>query len=221
MATRGGNVDSIRRLVRALTAGDVMNRDLVVVPRQMLLRQAVHLLHWARANVAVVVDEQGRCVGILSPADVFRWVDAGCPDTVVAPVLRCPYQVRGRLLTGGDGVICTLADGNCPFQAVQPTTGGRHTDVCLRQETEDAPFGAVPRYLTTDIVTVPPQTPLLELVRQASEARADCLVVLEESDRPIGIVSATSVLHAIAEGKERESGVGASEETRQSDRRSR
>jgi hypothetical protein len=26
-------------------------------------------------------------------------------------------------------VICTLADGSCPFQAVQPTTGGRHREL--------------------------------------------------------------------------------------------
>jgi predicted transcriptional regulator len=39
---------------------------------------------------------------------------------------------------------------------------------------------------------------LPELVRQIIGARADHLVVLDESDRPIGIVSATEVLDAVA-----------------------
>jgi hypothetical protein len=47
-------------------------------------------------------------------------------------VAACPFQVKGRLLTGEEAVICKLAPGSCPFQDVRPTTGGRHTAVCLR-----------------------------------------------------------------------------------------
>src|SRR5262245_51392569 len=181
--------------VHALAAGDVMNRNVVVLPQQMLVREAACLLHRARVSAAPVVGESGRCVGMLTAADVFRWVEAGCPEAVVSPVLTCPYQVRGRLLNGDMAVICTLSDGSCPFQALQPTTGGRHTDVCMRQGNQQPPRGALPRYVTTDIVTVGPQVPLLELVRQIIDARADHVVVLDELGRPTGLVSATDVLH--------------------------
>src|SRR5262249_51674612 len=144
-------MDATRRPVHALAARDVMKSDIVVVPRQMLVREAVCLFHGARGSEAPVVDEHGRCVGMLSPDDVIRWVEAGCPETVVGAVLTCRYEVRGRLLNGDEAVICTLADGSCPFQSVQPTTGGRHTDVCTRQWAERPPFGAVPHYMTTGV----------------------------------------------------------------------
>jgi CBS-domain-containing membrane protein len=191
-------MNATRKPVHALTAGDVMNRDLVVIPRQMLVRNAVGLIHRARASAGPVVDEHGRYVGMLSPADVFRWIEAGCPETVVGPILTCPYQVQGRLPSGDEAVICTLEDGSCPFQAVQPTTAGRHTEICVRQATEPSPFGALSCYVTTDAITVRPAVLLLELVRQLVDARADRLAVLDEFDRPIGMVSATEALNAVA-----------------------
>jgi CBS domain-containing protein len=194
------NMNATHGLVHSLTAADVMKPDLVVVPQQMPVREAARPLHRARANAAAVVDEHGRCVGMLSPADVLRWVEAGCPEVVVGPVLRCPYQVRGRLLIGDEALICILAHGICPSQVEQPTTGGRHMDVCTRQAHEGSRFGRVPGYMTTDIVTVRPHTPLLELARQGADAHADCLIVVDEHDRPIGIVSAPDVLSHVPSG---------------------
>jgi len=105
-------------------------------------------------------------------------------------------------------VICILAGGGCPFQAVQPTTGGRHTAICMRQGNESSPFGTWSSYVTTNIVTVWPALPLPDLVRQIIDARADRVVVLDESDRPVGIVSATDILSAITDGggRDRDSG---------------
>lgn len=194
--------------VHPRTAGEAMNRNLVVVPRQMLVREAARLIQRSGATEAAVVDEQGRFVGLLSPADLFRWVEAGCPEAVVGLALSCPYQVRGRLLTGGDAVICILAHGSCPFQAERPTTAGRHQDVCVRQGTEPAPFGALTRYLTTEVVTVRPDAPLVEAGPRIIDARADRVVVLDESARPIGIVSALDVLKAVADAAARKSGPG-------------
>jgi CBS-domain-containing membrane protein len=185
----------------ALTAADLMNHVPAVVPGQMLMRQAVRLIQQVGATEAPVVDEQGHYVGMLCPADAFRWVVAGCPETVVGPISTCPYQVRGRLLNGEEAVICILADGRCPFQAVQPTTGGRHTAICMRKQTEALPFGTLSSYVTTDVITVGPAVPLIELERKIIDARADRVVVLDDFDTPIGIVSAIDVLNAITNGK--------------------
>lgn len=185
------------RQIRALTAGDVMNPHPIVVPQQMLLREASRILHQAGANEAAVVDEQGRCVGMLGPADILRWVETGRPETAVGSVQTCPYQARGQLLTRKEAVICTLADGSCPFQAVQPTTGGRHTELCMRQGGEESPFGTLPRYLTSDGVTVRTQTPFPDLMRRMFGCRINCLVVVDEHERPAGIVSAADILAGI------------------------
>ena len=163
----------------------------------MLVREAARLLHRKRSHVAAVVDENGRCAGMLRAADVYRWIDAGCPKAVVGAPVTCPYQVQGRLLNGDEALICTLSHGSCRFQSETPTTGGRHTDVCVRQETADPPFGATPRYMTTYFGTIGRRSSLSEMVRHLVDTRADELIVLDDFDRPAGIVSATDVLIAI------------------------
>jgi hypothetical protein len=126
--------------VYALTAENVMDRNCLTIPEKMLVREAACLLRRKRTHVAAVVDENGRCTGMLRAADVFGQIEASCPNVPVGAGPTCPYQVRGRLLNGADAVICTLAHGRCAFQVEQPTTGGRHTDVCARQETAALPY---------------------------------------------------------------------------------
>src|SRR5262245_28788033 len=114
----------------ALTAQDVMSREVVTIPRRMSLRDAARLLRQAQVSGAPVVDEQGRCIGVLSAADFLRWAEDGCPEGGEGDVRTCSYQVDGRLLDGKKAVVCTLAEGACPLQAMRPTTAGRRTAVC-------------------------------------------------------------------------------------------
>ncbi len=80
-----------------LNAEDLMSRDVLVIPQHMSLKAAAHLL--ARANVsgAPVVDEEGRCVGVLSAADLVHWVDrdkqAARPRG--ASCVCCDWQLDG------------------------------------------------------------------------------------------------------------------------------
>jgi CBS domain-containing protein len=184
-----------------------MSREVVTIPRQMLLRDAARVLHRAQVSGAPVVDEQGRCVGMLSAADFLRWAEEGCPEGVEGQVRTCSYQVQGQLLTGEEAVVCTLAEGRCPLQAMRSTTAGRRTAVCLQprgvpcdwqQVIEDLPGGGVRHYMTTDIVTVGPQMPLPELARMMVDAHIHRLPVLDERGRPVGVVSSTDVLAAVA-----------------------
>ncbi len=117
----------------------------------------------------------------------------------VRPGLACPYQVRGRLLNGDEAVICTIAHGNCTFQDERPTTGGQHTDVCLRPERGDFPFRAAPRYMTTNFASITSRSDLIEMVRRMVDTRTCDLVVLDEFGRPAGIVSATDILVTVVE----------------------
>jgi hypothetical protein len=157
--------------IHALTAENVMDRNCLIIPRQMLVREAARLLNRKRSDVAAVVDENGRCAGMLRAADVFRWIDADCPHVVVGPGLTCPYLVRGRLLNGDEGLICILTHGSCGFQKEVPTTGGRHTDLCVRREATELPFGARPSYMMTDVVSVSSRAKLLEMVLQLVELK--------------------------------------------------
>jgi CBS-domain-containing membrane protein len=60
-----------------LTAAEIMSREVLTIPQRMSLRAAAHQLAEAGISGAPVVDEAGRCVGVLSTTDVLRWVDRG------------------------------------------------------------------------------------------------------------------------------------------------
>ncbi len=153
-----------------------------------------------------MVDESGRCIGILSATDFIHLVKEGAQGIEDVPPSGCPYQVRGRLFTGQEAVICTLAEGNCPLQRMQPFTGGRHIAVCTepnaafiawQQMTKDSPEKGVRRYMTASVVTIRAETSLSELVRAMIRAHIHRLIVVDEERRPIGIVSSTDLLAAL------------------------
>jgi len=59
----------------SLTAGDLMTASVVMVPEEMSLPGAAHLLTQARVTGAPVVNHEGRCVGVLSSTDFVHWID--------------------------------------------------------------------------------------------------------------------------------------------------
>jgi CBS domain-containing protein len=195
----------------ALTASDLMSRDIITIPQEMSLRAAADLLFQHQIGGAPVVDTDGRCIGVLCATDFMHWAKEGGQGVEDVPLPACPFQVKGRLLTGEEAVICTLAEGDCPLQEMRPTTGGRHTGVCRfrqsagssdwQQVTKNLPMSAVRRYMTTDIVTVEPQTPLPELVRTMIDAHIHRVIVVDGQRRPIGVVSSTDILATLADGE--------------------
>jgi CBS domain-containing protein len=62
----------------------------------------------------------------------------------------------------------------------------------------DLPVSAVRRYMTSDIVTVGPETPLTKLARIMIDAHIHRVIVVDEGEKPIGIVSSTDILAAVA-----------------------
>src|SRR5438270_11142143 len=64
-----------------LTAADLMSREVVTIPRKMSLHGAAHRLAQAQVSGAPVIDEQGRCIGMLSATDLARWMDRGQPTS--------------------------------------------------------------------------------------------------------------------------------------------
>ncbi len=198
-------MDTAYRSVFNLMAKDVMGQALVKAPRELSLREVARLLGCYEGSAAAVVDEQGRCLGMLTAADCFRWIEDGCPVTTIDPTPKCPYQVPGDLRNGKREAICILADGTCPFQKREPTTPGRSKEVCTWRHPEKLPFSRLPCYTTTDVVTVRPETPLPELIRRLLGARDDLLIVVDENRRPMGGVSAKDVLAALVGAMESES----------------
>lgn len=199
-----------RTPLSALVAQDIMQHKVITIPHDLPLQEAAQLLCAEQISGAPVVDGAGRCIGMFSAADVVRRATER-PGAKIGPLPSCPFQVKGRLLTGEDAVICTLAEGRCPLQEVRPTTGGRHTVVCRQPSgtlcdwqlvPENVPDDRVGRYMTADLVTAAPTTPLSELARDMLDAHIHRIVVVDAQRRPIGMVSSTDILAAVVRSTE-------------------
>jgi CBS domain-containing protein len=129
----------------------------------MSLRAAAHLLSQAQVTGAPVVDEQGRCVGVISATDFLRWAekDKG---------LATPSKARPA---------CVCSE----WQVVEP---------------DDLPREEVRTFMTPDPVVVPPGTAIHRLAQLMIDAHIHRVVVVNRDRQPVGIVSSTDILAAVA-----------------------
>jgi CBS-domain-containing membrane protein len=155
-------VQTTRSLLE-LTAADLMSRTLITIPRPMSLRAAAHRLAQAGVSGAPVVDEQGRCVGVLSATDLVRWLDRG------------PHA-GGRPAAGNGTCFCS------DWQVA---------------DLEGLPDDDVGHFMTTDVVSAAPGARLGDLARRMLDAHIHRVIVLADG-RPVGVVSSTDVLAAVA-----------------------
>lgn len=144
-----------------LTAADMMTREVVTVPQNMLLHHAAHLLASKQISGAPVVDDCGRCVGILSATDFVRHVESG-PEPV-------------HVTQGG----WFYAD----WQVV---------------DLEMLPKEEVSRHMSTDLVTADLATTITDLARRMLDAHIHRIVVLDKDRHPVGVVSSTDIVGAVA-----------------------
>lgn len=147
-----------------LTANDLMSRDVVAIPRQSSLRAAAKLLSHAQVTGAPVVDEDGRCVGVISATDFLHWAEKAKASALV-PALTPPA--------------CVCAE----WQVVEP---------------RDLPGEEVSAFMTPDPVVVPVGTPVGRLAQLMIDARIHRVVVVNRERQPVGIVSSTDILAAVA-----------------------
>ena len=61
----------------------------------------------------------------------------------------------------------------------------------------------VQQFMTADPVTAGPSTPLAELAQRMVDAHIHRLIVVDADDRPVGMVSSTDVLAAVARSAQR------------------
>jgi CBS domain-containing protein len=192
----------------------MMSPDLILLTETMPLREAARLLLQKQVGGAPVVDAVGRCVGILSTADFHRLaVQRADVTKPLAPPLpiTCPFQVKHRLRDGAEATCCTLPPGVCPIQVQQKDEEGKDVLLCSQPhcvltdwqvvDVEQLPADEVRHSMTADPVTVRPETPIRDLARWMLDAHIHRLVVVDEGQRPVGIVTSTDLLAAMAYAK--------------------
>jgi CBS domain-containing protein len=76
----------------ALTAEELMTREVVTIPEEMSLSAAARLLLRAHISGAPVVDPEGVCVGVVSATDFLALAERDCPVAAgpcAAPMCVC------------------------------------------------------------------------------------------------------------------------------------
>lgn len=194
-----------------LTAGDLMNPDVVCLAEEMPLREATRRLLENHIGGAPVVDARGKCVGVFSSIDVLRFselrADATRPTAPPQPV-SCSFQTKHRTSDGKEVTLCTLPPGVCPVQVEQEEPGGEKLIVCSQPHCvwvdwqvvnlEKLPADEVRRFMTSDPVTCRPDTSIRVLARMMIDCHIHRVIVVDEERRPIGVVSSTNLLAALA-----------------------
>lgn len=151
-----------------LTAADLMSRQVVLVPREMSLKAAARLLSQAEVSGAPVVDDVGRCVGVLSATDFMHLAEHAVP--------------AGRLPPDALAPVCS------DWQVV---------------DLELLPGDEVEDHMTDDPVTVPPTASVTELARLMIDAHIHRVIVVDAEGRPVGVVSSTDIIAAVAQARGR------------------
>lgn len=198
----------VTQSLRGLTADKLMSFEVVTIPETLPIRDAARRLVAARVSGAPVVDESGRCVGVLSVSDIARW--ATRPPAPSAGASRtCSYWERGRGAADEDLAVCKLAPGACSLQRQHAGPNGKPLTACTQphgvcvsewQVLEPGEFsdGTVREFMTPDPVTASSDTPIRTLTRMMIDASVHRVIVVDDAGRPVGIVSSTDVLAAVA-----------------------
>jgi CBS-domain-containing membrane protein len=158
----------VEKPLKALVAADLMSgHGVEAIPREMSLQGAAHLLSQAHISGAPVVDEEGRCVGVLSSTDFLRWAEKG------------GHADHARDTSGA----CVCSD----WQMV---------------DERSLPEEKVCRCMTADPVTVNAHARITDLARMMVDAHIHRVIVVDGARRPIGIVTSTDILAAVARAGE-------------------
>jgi len=200
--------------LQALTAGDLMNRDVVLLPEKMALRDAAQLLLQNQIGGAPVVDAQGRCIGVFSASDLLRVSARKTESARSAPVLplTCSFQEKVTTQDGTAATGCLLPPGVCPIQVKQKGPHGEDLIVCSQPncvlvdwqmvELEKLPADDVHRYMTPDPVTTQCDIGIRVLARMMIDAHIHRIIVVDEEQRPVGVVASTDILAAMANSED-------------------
>jgi len=163
-----------RKSLFDLTARDLMTPAVLTLPEEMRLPAAARLLSRQQVSGAPVVDHEGHCVGVLSTTDFMHWAGGG------AVTGRSVGQSRHPNFPTDDALAFD-------WEVMEP---------------DQMPHDEVREHMTRDPMTVSQGTSIVIVAQLMLDGHIHRLIVLNEERQPIGIVSTTDVLAAIARGGE-------------------
>jgi CBS-domain-containing membrane protein len=156
-------------------------------------------------------------------------LDLTAADLMSRDVLTIPWQMSLRAAAHElaqarvSGAPVTDEDGRCVgvlsatdlvrwLERGEPAVCGHfHASLCFCCEWEVLdidvlPPDAVSRYMTADVVTATPETPVGQLARRMLDAHIHRVIVTDGRGRLVGVVSTTDILAAVAGEDQRAAG---------------
>jgi CBS domain-containing membrane protein len=80
---------AVDRIVRSVTAGKIMTRQVVTVRRDTPLAEVAETMGKSGVSGVPVLDSEGRVVGVISEKDFLRRMGAGVQDNFMTVVANC------------------------------------------------------------------------------------------------------------------------------------
>ena len=118
----------------ARTVGELMRSEAPVVPAAADLAALLDAVVATRLNRAVVVDAEGRVVGVVSDADILRRVDEATSSGVVGALMRAAGRPEGARMAAADAVSrppLAVSPETTIAEAARLMTETRHKLLCV------------------------------------------------------------------------------------------
>ena len=164
----------VHEWLQTSTADDVMSRSVVVFQETDSVAQAAAAFLETQISGAPVVDNDGHCVGVFTVTDVLL------ADQKVA------------------SAVAEVAESSLfKSHLALPASLYEEKLAQVRDRITPASEQPIAHFMTTDVVSVTPATPLINIVADMVNAHIHRVVVVDETGQPQGLISTTDVLAAL------------------------
>lgn len=155
-----------------LTAGDVMQRDVVVVGRRDSLQEAMELMTENHVTGLPVMDSKSRCIGVISATDILNY-----------------EQDHSEFATEANSDVARHYNAD-----LQRWESVRVTSFAL----EEFSHVLVEDVMARDLIAVARDTPLREVARRMVREKIHRVLVLDDGQRLYGIISSFDFVQFVA-----------------------
>ena len=156
---------------------DVMTTDVLTLAATDTMRAAVDLFVFRQISGAPVVDEVGKCVGVLSTRDITE---------AEGDVVREQTELANEFYKHSNLVL--------------PVSIYEQELAAVQDRLEPALSQAVRNFMTTDVVTIGRFDPLSRAVRYMVDAQIHRIIVTNSHGVVCGLLSTTDIMAALLRG---------------------
>lgn len=155
-------------------AADVMVTELITLNRSDMMAGAAHTFSRERISGAPVIDDNGKCLGVLSVTDVV-----GAEERVAKAQQRVADDFFSK------------------FDLILPMSIYEEELNKVRDKITPVTEQPVENFMATDVVTVNESTPLVDVVRLFVDSHIHRVVVTDDEGGLRGIISTIDVMSAL------------------------